>query len=360
MALSYKVFPGTPYYSNTALTTQAGTIVNTTAATYVNTTYGTVSVGGSTYYVAYGQMVSFYNSSFTGAQIDDAVSKRACIVEASLVTTAEAIYNGFSGALDNSGNPTRPIIIRRDNGITTTVDLALATVTEGLDGQTSYLLYTFTGVEAKTTYYLGIKKKGSTITFSPDYTRKNLQEALTFDTTPTAGSTNPVTSGGVKSALDNVEALTAIPLSDPAAASVAVDRYVVYQNGLYKTNAAIASGETATTFARKLNAVPEGGLNFLDQRFSYLGIENNGTKTVELIPGGQYLIAAANVGSRNIGVITLNSAGNVYVTMFGSDTGMTFTGQSSGTKRLTIQNTSGFYGYIVLIGFYNTHTAKVV
>ena len=75
MALSYKVFPGTPYYSNTALTTQAGTIVNTTAATYVNTTYGTVSVGGSTYYVAYGQMISFWNSSFTGQEIDDAVSK---------------------------------------------------------------------------------------------------------------------------------------------------------------------------------------------------------------------------------------------------------------------------------------------
>ena len=131
-------------------------------------------------------------------------NKSVCIVEASLVTTAEAIYNGFSGALDNSGNPTRPIIIRRDNGITTTVDLALATVTEGLDGQTSYLLYTFTGVEAKATYYLGIKKKGSTITFSPDYTKKNLQEALTFDTTPTTGSTNPVTSGGVKSALDAV------------------------------------------------------------------------------------------------------------------------------------------------------------
>ena len=75
MALSYKVFPGTPYYSNTNLTTKAGEIVNTTAATYVNTTYGTVSVGGSTYYVAYGQMVSFWNSSYTGTQIDNAVGK---------------------------------------------------------------------------------------------------------------------------------------------------------------------------------------------------------------------------------------------------------------------------------------------
>lgn len=75
MALTYKVFPGTPYYSNTSLTTKAGEIVNTTAAGYINTTYGTVSVGGSTYYVAYGQMVSFYNSMYTGDEIDNAVTK---------------------------------------------------------------------------------------------------------------------------------------------------------------------------------------------------------------------------------------------------------------------------------------------
>lgn len=75
MALSYKVFPGTPYYSNTTLTTKAGEIVNTTDATYVNTTYGTVSVGGSTYYVAYGMMVSFWNSSYSGTQIDNAIGK---------------------------------------------------------------------------------------------------------------------------------------------------------------------------------------------------------------------------------------------------------------------------------------------
>ena len=75
MALSYKVFPGTPYYTTSALTTEAGTIVNTIPATYVNTTYGTVSIGGTTYYVAYGQMISFWNSSFTGQQIDDSITK---------------------------------------------------------------------------------------------------------------------------------------------------------------------------------------------------------------------------------------------------------------------------------------------
>jgi len=75
MSLTYKVFPGTPYYSNTSLTTRAGEIVNTIPAGYVNTTYGTVSIGGATYYVAYGQMVSFYNSMYIGEQIDGAVTK---------------------------------------------------------------------------------------------------------------------------------------------------------------------------------------------------------------------------------------------------------------------------------------------
>ena len=86
MALSYKVFPGTPYYTTSALTTEAGTIVNTIPATYVNTTYGTVSIGGTTYYVAYGQMISFWNSSFTGQQIDDSITK----VRAASATPAQS------------------------------------------------------------------------------------------------------------------------------------------------------------------------------------------------------------------------------------------------------------------------------
>ena len=86
MALSFKVFPGTPYYTTSALTTEAGTIVNTIPATYVNTTYGTVSIGGTTYYVAYGQMISFWNSSFTGQQIDDSITK----VRAASATPAQS------------------------------------------------------------------------------------------------------------------------------------------------------------------------------------------------------------------------------------------------------------------------------
>lgn len=99
MALSYKVFPGTPYYSNTNLTTKAGEIVNTTAATYVNTTYGTVSVGGSTYYVAYGMMVSFWNSSFTGAQIDDALNK---VINADTTPTANSTKMITSGGVKSA------------------------------------------------------------------------------------------------------------------------------------------------------------------------------------------------------------------------------------------------------------------
>ena len=101
MALSYKVFPGTPYYSNTSLTTKAGEIVNTTAATYVNTTYGTVSVGGSTYYVAYGMMVSFWNSSFTGTQIDDALNK---VINADTTPTANSTKMITSGGVKSALN----------------------------------------------------------------------------------------------------------------------------------------------------------------------------------------------------------------------------------------------------------------
>lgn len=39
------------------------------------------------------------------------------------------------------------------------------------------------------------------------------QDALTFDDVPTAGSTNPVTSGGVKTALDEIAGTLAPPVA---------------------------------------------------------------------------------------------------------------------------------------------------
>lgn len=41
-------------------------------------------------------------------------------------------------------------------------------------------------------------------------TLANLQGTLTFDTTPTTGSTNPVTSGGIKTAIANSQSVVAV------------------------------------------------------------------------------------------------------------------------------------------------------
>lgn len=46
------------------------------------------------------------------------------------------------------------------------------------------------------------KKKLYQLTDTDPITWESVQSSLTFDTTPTAGSTNPVTSGGIKTALD--------------------------------------------------------------------------------------------------------------------------------------------------------------
>lgn len=52
------------------------------------------------------------------------------------------------------------------------------------------------------------KKKLYQLTDTDPITWESVQSSLTFDTTPTAGSTNPVTSGGVKTALDRKLSLT--------------------------------------------------------------------------------------------------------------------------------------------------------
>lgn len=52
------------------------------------------------------------------------------------------------------------------------------------------------------------KKKLYQLTDTDPITWESVQSSLTFDTTPTAGSKNPVTSGGVKTALDGKLSLT--------------------------------------------------------------------------------------------------------------------------------------------------------
>lgn len=56
----YVVPPGTAYYSDTGLTTQAGAVSAYTKAAKVNSTYGTIAVSGTTYYVAWSAAVRGY------------------------------------------------------------------------------------------------------------------------------------------------------------------------------------------------------------------------------------------------------------------------------------------------------------
>ena len=56
----YIVPPNTPYYSDTALSTQAGAVSDYTTAVNVNDTYGTITVSGTTYYIAWSSAVRGY------------------------------------------------------------------------------------------------------------------------------------------------------------------------------------------------------------------------------------------------------------------------------------------------------------
>lgn len=64
----YVVPPDTPYYSDTALTTQVGTVTAYTKATNINGVYGTVTVSSTTYYVDWTAAVRGYVG--TGYGID--------------------------------------------------------------------------------------------------------------------------------------------------------------------------------------------------------------------------------------------------------------------------------------------------
>jgi hypothetical protein len=55
------------------------------------------------------------------------------------------------------------------------------------------------------------EKKLYQLTNTYPITWESVQSSLTFDTTPTAGSTNPITSGGVKNELDKYAKKTDVP-----------------------------------------------------------------------------------------------------------------------------------------------------
>lgn len=82
-----------------------------------------------------------------------------------------------------------------------------------------------------------------------------------------------------------IQQISAPTLTSPASENIAAGKYRVYNNLLYKVTTAITSGETASSFASKLEAVPDGGLNDLK---SALNVPENITNRVTITPDSAY------------------------------------------------------------------------
>lgn len=90
----------------------------------------------------------------------------------------------------------------------------------------------------------------------------NKQGALTFDSAPISGSTNPVTSGGIYNAEQSVRNTVAIVASgNTAPQAITAGEFVQWQGALYTATANIPSGGTLST--SNLQAAANGGLNAL-------------------------------------------------------------------------------------------------
>ena len=116
------------------------------------------------------------------------------------------------------------------------------------------------------------------------------QNALTFDTTPTEGSTNPVTSGGVKAALDDLPQ-PIIGTAPPTTSTVGV----VGQEYIDKTNKRVwyctASGATGYTWiltsaglSTKVNTTLSASGWSTEKKYTVSNANITATSAVELLP----------------------------------------------------------------------------
>lgn len=110
------------------------------------------------------------------------------------------------------------------------------------------------------------------------------QNTLTFDTTPTSGSTNPVTSGGLYTEAGNLAAGMAILANNNTHAAIASGQYVYVRGhgslseGLYRATANIAANGTLST--SNLTAVSGGGLNAVIGSFGDIVSISSGSVSV--------------------------------------------------------------------------------
>lgn len=129
-------------------------------------------------------------------------------------TTGELDINAFVGEVDStlsttSENPVQnKIITQALNGKQPTGDYATATQLENLGStvsdQGTQLSGLATTVQGLQTTIAGVDTKANENANDITALQNSKQNKLTFDTTPTSGSNNPVTSNGIYTALQNV------------------------------------------------------------------------------------------------------------------------------------------------------------
>lgn len=83
------------------------------------------------------------------------------------------------------------------------------------------------------------------------------QNTLTFDTTPTASSTNPVTSGGIKTALDSKSNNSILGDAFSTSVAYAVGDYCIYEGALYRFTSAHSAGSWNASHVTQVVAMNE-------------------------------------------------------------------------------------------------------
>ncbi len=143
------------------------------------------------------------------------------------------------------------------------------------------------------------------------------QDALTLDTTPTAGSDNPVTSGGVKSALDMKADASDVPhalqdLNNLLISNPQENEVITYKNGLWQNKPQSGGGGGTSDYddltdKPQINGVTLSG----NKSLSDLGIEKAAVEVIGTLTAGQTSLTLTNAA------ITTTSMIDIYTDTWG-------------------------------------------
>lgn len=128
------------------------------------------------------------------------------------------------------------------------------------------------------------KKKLYQLTDTDPITWESVQSSLTFDSTPTAGSKNPVTSGGVKTALDGKLSLSGGTLTGDLSFGTIATKNDTSKKILFSGSADAAEIYYQVTDADQGNLV----INLKDDNNCYLQIAGNGKFKSHFSPDGVF------------------------------------------------------------------------